>query len=130
MASPVRIVGKKTGREDQEGIAAQVDDHGNLMIREGARNGLPKPYEQTTFSSDLSPVTHDFYTDMGRYAEDGYVTCDGAGNIEVSISQDGITYSSDWTMKSGETVDLLRLDIKKIRVKWVTADSSYRIFLV
>lgn len=129
MPQPVRIIGKSDSRDDNEAIQAQVDALGNLHVREGAYPGLNKTYESALFSSGSSPAVHDFYGDTGRYAIDGWIACDGDGNIQVDYTRDGITYGDKWTMKRGEVVDLLRLDIKKIRVTYVT-DSAYRIFLV
>ena len=129
MAESVRIVGHKTDREDHEALQAQVDTLGNLHVREGAYPGLNETYEDTSFAVGDSPATHDFYGDTGRFACDGYIICDGSGNIQVDYTRDGITYGDKWTMKTGERVVLLRLDIKKIRVTWVS-DSAYRINLI
>ena len=130
MAEPVRIIGHNSNRDSNEYLQAQVDTLGNLMVREGVRPGLPKTYEDTSFVAGDSPAVHDFYTDTSRFVQDGYIICDGAGNIQVDITRDGITYSDKWTMKSGEIVDLERLDIKKIRVTHTGTDSAYRILLV
>jgi len=129
MAGPVRIVGKTDDRDSNEGIAAQVDSLGNLHVREGSYPGLNKVYEDTNFVTGDSPQTHDFNSDAGRNATDGYIICDGPGNIKVDYSRDGITFGEQWTMKKGEKVSLLRLDIDKIRITWV-ADSAYRINMV
>lgn len=129
MPQPVRIIGKSDSRDNNEAIQAQVDSLGNLHVREGAYPGLNKAYEDANFVVGDSPAVHDFYSDTGRYAIDGWIVCDGDGDIQVDYTRDGITYGSKWTMKKNETVDLLRLDIKKIRITHV-ADSAYRIFLV
>ena len=130
MAARVRITGKNTDRDSNEAIDAQVDSLGNLHVREGAYPGLNKTYEDSSFEAGDSPVTHDFYGDTGKYASDGYIICDGSGDIQVDYSRDGITYGDKFTMKSGETVDLLRLDIKKIRVTHTGSDSAYRIMVI
>lgn len=130
MAAPVRIIGHDSDRDDNEQLQAQVDDQGNLMVREGTYPGLNKTYEDSSFATGDSPATHDFYGDMGKYAVDGYIICDGAGDIQVDFTRNGLDYGAKWTMKKGERVNLLRLDIKKIRVTWVTADSAYRINLI
>ena len=129
MPQPVRIIGKSDSRDENEAIQAQVDTLGNLHVREGAYPGLNKTYEDTSFVVGDSPAVHDFYADTDRWAIDGWVICDGPGDIQVDYTRDGITYGDKFTMKEGETVDLLRLDIKKIRVTHVD-DSAYRIFLV
>jgi hypothetical protein len=130
MAQPVRIIGKSDLRNENEAIQAQVDELGNLHVREGAYPGLCKTYEETDFTSAKSPATHDFNNDTGRYAVDGYIICDGPGNIQVDYSRNGVTYSDKWTMKEEEQVDLLRLDIDKIRITHTGEDSAYRILLI
>ena len=100
-------------------------------MREGPYPGLNQTYENAAFVVGDSPATHDFYTDSsGKYAVDGYIICDGAGDIQVDFTRNGIDYGDKWTMKSGEKVSLLRLDIKKIRVTFVSANSAYRINLI
>jgi formylmethanofuran dehydrogenase subunit A len=130
MAEAVRIVGHKSDRDENEMLQAQVDTLGNLHVREGTYPGLNQTYEDASFVTGDSPVTCDFYTDSGgKRAVDGYIICDGPGSIQVDYSRDGLTYGAKWTMKTGERVNLLRLDIQKIRVTWVS-NSSYRINLI
>jgi hypothetical protein len=130
MAESVRIVGHKTDRDDHEALQAQVDPLGNLHVREGAYPGLNQTYEDTSFIAGDSPATHDFYNDSGKFAVDGYIICDGPGDIQVDYTRDGISYGDKWTMKQDEKVSLLRLDIKKIRVTHTGTDSAYRINLI
>ena len=131
MPNAVRIIGHKSDRDQNEYQQAQVDSLGNLHTREGQYPGLNQTYEDTSFVAGDSPAVHDFYTDSGsKRAVDGYIICDGSGDIQVDYTRDGITYGDKWTMKSGERVNLLRLDIKKIRVTHTGTDSSYRINLI
>lgn len=125
MAEPVRIV----FGGDNEGIQAQGDANGNLLTREGSYNFDNKTYEDTSFVVGDSPAVHDFNTDAGRNAIDGYIICDGAGDIQVDISRNGLTYGDKFTVKSGERVNLLHFNIDSIRVTHV-ADSAYRINLI
>ncbi len=129
MANRVRITGGSIDGDSNEGRDAQVDVNGNLRVREGHFNGLNKAYEDTSFVSGDSPATHSFNTDTGRNAIDGWLICDGAGNVQIDFSQDGVTFGDKFTVKKGEVVDLLRLNINKIRVTHVS-DSAYRIFLI
>ncbi len=129
MAAPVRVVGHDSTRDNNEGYVAQVDRLGNLMVREGPYPGLNKTYEDTSFVEGETPVTHNFFGDMGKYAIDGYIICDGPGDIQVDFTRNGVDYGSKFTMKVGERVSLLRLDIKKIRITWVS-DSAYRVNLI
>jgi len=130
MPECVRIVGHWSDRDSNEQLQAQVDPLGNLHTREGAYPGLNQTYENTNFTAGGSPATHDFYTDAGRYASDGFIVCDGPADIQVDYTRDGITYGDKWTMKAGEQVSLLRLDIKKLRITRTSANSAYRVFMV
>ena len=136
MAERVRISGGAIGQESNEGKDAQVNSEGSLHIIPGIGGaggtypGYNVAYEDTTFLTGDSPATHDFNADAGRNAVGGWIICDGAGNIQVDFSRDGVNYSgSKWTMKKGERVNLENLDIDKIRVTWVS-NSAYRINLI
>ena len=91
--------------------------------------GLSVSYEDTSFVTGESPAVHDVNTDLGGNGRDGYVVCDGAGDITVEISNDGTNYGGSHTLKKDETLHLEGLNIDKIRITWI-ADSSYRIFCV
>ena len=123
MADRVRITGYDGGRD------ADVSDNGCLNVQIGAINVSNKVYEEAAFEAGDSPAVHDFFADAGRVATRGYIICDGAGNIQVDVSRDGINYDDKWTMKSGQSVTLDGMYIKKIRVTRV-ADSAYRINLL
>ena len=129
MAEPVRIMGGNIDGDSNEGRQAQVDANGNLRVREGHFDFDNKSYEDTNFVTGSSPATHNFNNDTGRNSVDGWIVCDGDGDIQVDISRDGISYGNKMTMKSGEIIDLLRWKVNKIRVTWVS-DSAYRIVLL
>ncbi|MAF43722.1 MAG: hypothetical protein CMI54_06105 [Parcubacteria group bacterium] len=129
MAERVRITGGDIDGSDNEGHDAQVDKKGNLRVREGIYDFDNITYEDTSFVTGDSPATHDFNADAGRNAVDGYIICDGAGNIQVDVSRNGIAFGSKFTMKKGERVNLAHFNIDKIRVTWVS-DSAYRINLI
>lgn len=129
MAQRVRITGGNIDGYDNEARDAQVDELGNLRVREGVWEYTGKSYEDSSFVAGDSPATHSFNTDTGRNAVDGWIVCDGAGDIQVDYSINGVTFSDKFTMKKNEIVDLLRLNINKIRITHVT-DSAYRIFLI
>ena len=130
MAERVRITGGNIDVDDNEGRDAQVDEWGNLRVREGVYKFDNKVYEDASFIEADSPQTHDMNADTGRNAVDGYIISDGPGDIQVDISRNGIAFGEKFTMKKGERVNLLHLDIDKIRVTWVSADSAYRINLL
>lgn len=91
--------------------------------------GVGITYEDSSFVTGDSPATHDVNTDLGRNGRDGYVLNDGTGDFKIEISNDGSTYGSSETLKSGETKDLEGLDIDRIRLTWVS-DSSYRMHVL
>jgi len=93
-----------------------------------ARGVKTKAYENTNFVTGESPVTHDVNADLGWNGSQGYIMCDGAGDIKVEISPDGTTWGGQHTMKSGESIDLTDMDVDSIRITHVT-DSSYRIMV-
>lgn len=88
-----------------------------------------KSYEDTSFVAGDSPKLIDFNADAGRNAREGWVTCDGLGNILVAFSRDGITFGDNWTVKPGESTNLANFDIDTLRITWV-ADSAYRVVLI
>lgn len=88
-----------------------------------------KSYEDTNFVVGDSPVTIDFNADAGRNSKQGWVTCDGPGDIKVAFSRDGITYGDNWTVKAGESTNLTSFDVDSLRITWV-ADSAYRVVLI
>lgn len=125
MAEPVRIM----FGDDNEGIHAQGDASGNLYTTMGALVGSYQAFEDDNFVEGDSPATHDFNAAEGRNAMRGYIYCDGAGDIQVAISHNGVDFGDTFTMSSGEKTDLEGFNIDKIRITHV-ADSSYRILLM
>lgn len=131
MANRVRITGGDIDGDDNEGRDAQVDAWGNLRVREGIYDQDNKTYEITSLSG-TSINTHDFNGDTGRTAVDGYIICDGTGNIKVDVSRDGLVYGDQFTIRAGENIGLAHLKIDSIRVRLTdtTSTSAYRIFLI
>jgi len=88
-----------------------------------------KAYEGTVTAGN-SPVTLDFNSDAGRNAVDGWVNCDGVGDMLVSFSRDGITYGDAWTMKQGENTGIRNFDVDSIRITHSGTDAAYRVVLI
>jgi hypothetical protein len=130
MPARVRITGGNIAGFNNEGFDAQVDRNGNLHVREGVRDFDNKVYEDTDFVLGDSPVTLDFNADTGRNAVEGWIISDGPGDFTVDISRDGLTFGDAFTMKKNEQVDLLRLNIDKLRITHGGTDSAYRVFLI
>lgn len=91
--------------------------------------GRTAAFEDTSFVTGDSPVTHDVNVALGRNGNDGYIVCDGAGNIKINISNDGTNYGGTHTLKQNDVFNLTGLDVDSIKVTWV-ADSAYRIMVV
>jgi hypothetical protein len=93
-------------------------------------SGRTFKYEDTSFVSGDSPVTHDVNTDLGRNARIGYITCDGPGDILIEISDDGTNFGSQHTLKVEDTLNFEGINVDKIRITHSGTDSSYRILVV
>ena len=128
MAEVVKIEGGNVNGVDARGHHATVDKNGNLLTREGSYDFDNVTYEDTSFEAGDSPATHDFNSDAGRNAIDGYVVVD-SGSLYCDVSRDGVNYGDKFTIKKGERVNLSHFNIDKIRITWIE-NSSYRINLI
>lgn len=86
-------------------------------------------FEDASFVTGDSPATHDVNAALGKNGVDGYIVCDGAGDIKINISNDGTTYGGTHTLKKNDILNLRHLDVDSIKVTWVT-NSAYRILVV
>jgi hypothetical protein len=84
--------------------------------------------DDTSFTSGDSPATLDVNATLSRNSVDGYIKCDGAGDIIVTLSVDGTTYGNDIRMKTDDTLSLKAIDIDSIKITHSGTDSSYRVF--
>lgn len=84
--------------------------------------------DDTSFVAGDSPATLDIKTSLGRLANNGYINCDGAGDILVSVSSDGANYGSNIRLKSGDEFSLKALSVSKIKITHSGTDSSYRVY--
>lgn len=82
--------------------------------------------EDTSFVVGDSPAVLSVNTNLGRNANNGYITNDGTGSFTVEISTDGTTYGTAFTLKQGETLSLLNREVNKLRIIHV-ANSAYRV---
>lgn len=127
MPERIRITSRHDSNEGQD---AKVDNYGNLYVKQGNLGAGNKTYEDTLFEAGDSPTTHNLNTDLGRNATDGYIICDGGGDIQVDVSSDGILYGDKATLKKGEILDLIGLSVNKIRITHTGTDSAYRINVI
>ena len=118
----------------------QLDDLGNLKVVIGDPTQaiqisftpieeLNKSYEGV-LNAGNSPLILDFNADAGRNALDGWITCDGTGDILVAFSRDGAAFGDNWTMKEGENTNFRNFDIDSVRLTRISADSNYRVVLL
>jgi len=89
------------------------------------REDTPETYESTSFTSEDSPATLDFNTDLGRNATEFTVINDGAGDFTVSVLTTGAVFGDEHTMKNGETYSIDNISVDSLRITHV-ADSAYR----
>lgn len=92
-----------------------------------AGNGY-KYYADASFIAGDSPVTHAINTDLGRNSQDGWIRCDGAGDILVEFSH-GATFGDQITLQSGDSMSLTGLNLSNVKVTHSGSDSAYRIFV-
>ena len=109
-----------------DGVVTLVDATNPLPTTQSALDVRYITYEDTSFVTGDSPVTLDVNTGLSRDGRAFSIINDGAGNFTVAVSNDGITYSSEKTMKSGETFGIEGIAVDSIRITWV-ADSAYRV---
>ena len=88
--------------------------------------------EDTNFQAGESPKVITVYsTAMHPYpVSEGYIACDGTGNLEVAISQDGTNYGDTFTMKGGEVVTLGGSRVALIKITHTGTDSAYRVLVL
>jgi len=106
-------------------IAAQVGVGQAPAYWEG-RTGK---YEDTSFVVAETGRVLDVNTDLGRNAHDGYFINDGPGTILLEISDDGLIYGAQHTIKGDEVFGLGKLDIDRMRLTWVS-NSAYRCLVI
>jgi len=89
----------------------------------------PKKYEGTVATAG-SPVTLDVNTDLGKNAGDGYIACDGDGNLEIDLSYNGVDFEEDITIKDGEALSLQGLNIDTIKIDATANNTAYRVLVI
>ena len=89
----------------------------------------PKKYEGTVAVVG-TPATLNVNTDLGRNSGDGYIVCDGPGDLEVDLSDDGITFEEDISIKENETFDLGGLNTHTIKIDATSNGTAYRVLVV
>jgi len=103
--------------------ANPVTEDSPFPVTQGPLNGLCTSFEDTDFTVT---ITLDVNVALGRDARSLTVSCDGPGSFTVAVSNDGVSYSPEKTMKSGEDFGLDGLRVDSVRLTYVT-DSAYRV---
>lgn len=109
-----------------EGVSADVNASNPMHSQEVSRDVRYRTYEDTSFVVGDSPVTHNFFSDEGRLGSEFNIVNDGAGDILVQVSDDGVTYSTSRTVKQLESFGLGNMTVHSVRITHV-ADSAYRL---
>lgn len=91
--------------------------------------GNPKKYEGAVTTAG-SPVTLAVNTDLGHNGRDGYIINDGAGNLEIDISNDGVTFEEDITLEPDEILSLTGLSIHTLILDATEDNTGYRSLVV
>lgn len=85
--------------------------------------------EDTSFVSGDSPATLDVFTSIKRKGSNGYVRCDGIGDIIITVSADGTNFGSNVRIKQDETLSLRAIKVDTIKVTHSGTDSAYRVYV-
>jgi hypothetical protein len=89
----------------------------------------PESFEDSSFVTGDSPATLDVNAALGRNATQGYIICDGAGDIRVAFSTDGVSFGDNITLKESERLNFSNQSVDTIRITWVS-DSAYRVAVI
>ncbi len=83
----------------------------------------------SSFTSGDSPAILSVKSSLSKIGVDGYIICDGAGDIHVKLSSDGVNYGSIIPIKYGDQpFSLKNRIVNKIQIIHTGTDSSYRVF--
>lgn len=135
--------------DNARGVAAAVTDDSNTDIVQlrvdpttkrlkvdavindsaDALSDTPESFEDSSFVTGDSPATLDVNAALGRNATQGYVICDGAGDIQVAFSTDGVSFGDNLTLKESEQLNFSNQSVDTIKITWVS-DSAYRVAVI
>lgn len=119
------VLNQKLGRLD--GIEQRTDGAARTMQLVRA---LPRTFETTSFKVADSPFIFDFRGLQGFNSIQGWITCDGPGDILVSFTRNSSLFGDVWSMRPGENTNLMGFDIAQIKVVHSGQNSAFRIFLI
>lgn len=118
-------------------MGGDLPDYTKFIFPQIARYGRPKIYD-TTVAVAGTENTHDVNDDLGKNGRDGYIVCDGAGNLKIRISDDGTNFNGgsgtgsteEITLEEDEVFRLEGLNIDTIKVDATVNGTAYRIVVV
>lgn len=123
------IIGGKIGLKDTSNNninPATEDKQDNIITQLSAVSDTPVSFEDTSFVTGDSPVIFDLNTALGRDASKGYIVNDGAGDFTISVSNDGVAWGDEMTLKEDEVWRFANISVNSVRLTWVGTDSAYR----
>jgi hypothetical protein len=82
----------------------------------------------SSFVSGDSPATHNLKAALGHASLDWFIINDGAADIQVQISSDGLSYADTITVKAGENWDMMGRIAAIVKVLYTGSNSAYRIY--
>ena len=82
--------------------------------------------EDSSFVAGDSPAV---ITLAAPYVE-GYIACDGAGDITVEVAPESTSYGNSVTLKQGEVITIGGTRIANIRITHTGTNSAYRVVIV
>lgn len=90
--------------------------------------------EDASFVAGDSPATIDIEGSLSTGTTydvaEGYIACDGTGNILVEIAETPGSWGGQFTMKTGEVVSLGGSRVMAIKITHSGTDSAYRVVVV
>tara|TARA_R100001244_G_scaffold129476_1_gene100992 strand:+ start:1355 stop:1672 length:318 start_codon:yes stop_codon:yes gene_type:complete len=87
-------------------------------------------FVDASFQVGDTPATHDVETSLNKKSIDGFIKCtDTVTGIDIEISSDGTNFGDIFTLDPEESLNLVGLEVSKIRVSRKAADSAYKIFV-
>lgn len=98
---------------------------GSTSVIQGSQGAGYKVYEDDNFQTGDSQAVHDIDTDLGRAAKQGYFANYGGGDVNLEISEDGVSYGDSFIVKAGTTARFENENIFRFRVTHLGTDTSY-----
>ena len=106
-----------------------LDSDNSLVVTQKAVVDTPEVFEDTDFVTGDNPATLDCNAALGRNSTQFEIINDGPGNFTVSISNDGVAFGDEVTVKQQEIYAISNISVDTIRITWIR-DSAYRVRVI